>query len=150
LDEELDKRGSGFKFMATAVFMQMVGYLSRCYAQAKHPDPRALARIGPVIDYLEVNCQEPLNLDGLARIAHMSKRHFVRSFQAAMRISPIAYRVHLRVTRAAALLRRTELSVTEVAYQVGFDDSNYFARQFHKVLGLTPSQYRRQQQARLV
>jgi transcriptional regulator GlxA family with amidase domain len=78
----------------------------------------------------------------------MSKRHFIRSFQAAMGISPIAYLVQLRVTRGAALLLRAELSVTEIAFKVGFGDSNYFARQFHKLLGVTPSQYR-QQQARL-
>lgn len=152
LEAELQARASGFKFMATAAFMQIVGYLSRCHARAEHPDSRAdsraLQRIGPAISHLEANYQEPVNLDELAQIAHMSKRNFIRSFQAAMRVSPIAYLVHLRVTRGASLLRRTELSVTEVAFKVGFGDSNYFARQFHKVLGITPSQYR-QQQAKL-
>jgi transcriptional regulator GlxA family with amidase domain len=75
----------------------------------------------------------------------MSKRNFIRSFQAAMQISPIAYLVQLRVTRGASLLRHTQLNVTEVAFMVGFGDSNYFARQFHKVLGTTPRQYRQQQ-----
>jgi len=106
---------------------------------------RALLRIGAAISHLEVNYQAHLNLDELAQIAHMSKRNFLRSFQSALRISPIAYLVQLRVTRGASLLRRTDLTVTEVAFQVGFRDSNYFARQFHKVLGLTPSQYRKQQ-----
>ena len=145
LEAELLTRASGFKFMATAAFMQIVGYLSRCYARSKHPDSRALLRIGAAISHLEVNYQEPINLDGLAQIAHMSKRNFIRSFQAAMRSSPIAYLLQLRVTRGASLLRRTELSVTEVAFKVGFSDSNYFARQFHKVLGVTPTQYRQQQ-----
>jgi AraC family L-rhamnose operon transcriptional activator RhaR/AraC family L-rhamnose operon regulatory protein RhaS len=145
LEAELQTRTSGFKFMATAIFMQIIGCLSRCYARAKHPDSRALLRIGAAISHLEVNYQAHLNLDKLAHIAHMSKRNFLRSFQSALRISPIAYLVQLRVTRGASLLRRTDLTVTEVAFQVGFRDSNYFARQFHKVLGLTPSQYRKQQ-----
>jgi AraC-like DNA-binding protein/mannose-6-phosphate isomerase-like protein (cupin superfamily) len=148
LEAELRARATGFKFMATAAFMQIVGYLSRCYAKAKHPDSRALLRIGAAISHLEVNYQEPIDLDGLAGIAHMSKRNFIRSFQAAMRISPIAYLVQLRVTSGASLLRHTDLNVTEVAFKVGFGDSNYFARQFHKVLGVTPSQYR-QQRAKL-
>jgi len=145
LEAELNTRASGFKFMATAIFMQIVGYLSRCYARAEHPDSRALLRIGAAISHLEVHYHELINLDKLARIANMSKRNFIRSFQSAMRMSPIAYLVQLRVTRGAALLRRTDLSVTDVAFQAGFRDSNYFARQFHKVLGLTPSQYRKQQ-----
>jgi len=144
LEEELVARASGFKFMATASFMQIVGYLSRCYARAKNSDARALLRIGAAISHLETNYQEAIDLDQLARIARMSNRNFIRSFQAAMGSSPIAYVIQLRVNRGASLLRRTESSVTEVAFQVGFTDSNYFARQFRKLLGVTPSQYRRQ------
>lgn len=144
LEEELDTRASGFKFMATASFMQIVGYLSRCYAKAKNPDSRALLRIGEAISHLEINYQEPIDLDRLAQIAHMSNRNFMRSFQAAMGSSPIAHLVQLRVNRGASLLRRSGHSVTEIAFQVGFSDSNYFARQFRKLLGVTPSQYRRQ------
>ncbi len=144
LEEELVTRSSGFKFMATASFLQIVGYLSRCYARAKNSDSRALLRIGAAISHLETNHQEAIDLDQLARIAHMSNRNFIRSFHAAMGSSPIAYVIQLRVNRGASLLRRTESSVTEIAFQVGFADSNYFARQFRKLLGVTPSQYRRQ------
>lgn len=144
LDEELRTRSGGFKFMATASFMQIVGYLSRCFAKAKNPDSRALLRIGEAISHLEANYREPIDLDQLAAIAHMSKRNFMRSFQAAMGGSPIAHLIQLRVNQAASLLRRTEHSVTEIAFQVGFSDSNYFARQFRTLLGVTPSRYRRQ------
>lgn len=148
LEEELRTRPAGFKFMATASFMQIVGYLSRCFAKAKNPDSRALLRIGEAISHLEANYQEPIDLDHLAQIAHMSKRNFMRSFQAAMGSSPIAHLIQLRVNRAASLLRRTDQSVTEIAFQVGFSDSNYFTRQFRKLLGVTPREYR-QQHARL-
>jgi len=144
LEEELRTRANGFKFMATAAFMQIVGYLSRSYANSKSPDSRALLRIGEAISDLEINYREAINLDRLARIAHMSKRNFIRSFQAAMGTSPIAHLVQLRVNRGASLLRRTDQSVTEIAFQVGFTDSNYFTRQFNKLIGVTPSQYRKQ------
>ena len=144
LEGELNRRKSGFKFMATALFMQIVGYLSRSYAQAKHPDSRALLRIGAAISHLESNYQEPINLNQLAAIAHMSKRNFVRSFQAAMGNSPIAHLIQLRVNRGASLLRRNEHTVTEIAFRVGFSDSNYFTRQFVKLLGTTPRKYRKQ------
>ena len=144
LEEELRTRAHGFKFMATASFMHIVGYLSRCFAKAKNPDSRALLRIGEAISHLEAHYQEPIDLDQLAGIAHMSKRNFMRNFQAAMNRSPIAHLIQLRVNHAASLLRRTDHNVTEIAFQVGFSDSNYFARQFHRLLGITPSKYRRQ------
>lgn len=144
LDEELRTRTGGFKFMATASFMQIIGYLSRCFGRAKHPDSRALLRIGEAISHLETNYQEPVNVKRLAEIAHMSERSFIRSFQAAVGNPPIAHLIQLRVNRAASLLRRTDQSVTEIAFQVGFADSNYFTRQFRKLLGVTPTEYRRQ------
>ena len=144
LDKELRLRAGGFKFMATASFMQIVGYLSRCFAKAKNPDSRALLRIGEAISHLEANYREPIELNRLANMAHMSKRNFMRTFQAATGSSPIAHLIQLRVNQAASLLRRTEHSVTEIAFQVGFGDSNYFARQFRTLLGVTPTQYRRQ------
>jgi AraC family transcriptional regulator, L-rhamnose operon transcriptional activator RhaR len=144
LEKELRTRSSGFKFMATASFMQIVGYLSRCFARSKNPDSRALLRIGEAISHLEANFQEPIELDRLAEIAHMSKRNFMRSFQAAMGNSPIAHLIQLRVNRAASLLRRPQLSVTDIAFQVGFGDSNYFTRQFRRLLGVTPTEYRKQ------
>lgn len=142
LDEELIARRSGFKFMATAAFMQIVGYLSRCYGHAKNPDSRALLRIGKAISYLETNYQERIQLDQLAGIAHMSNRNFMRTFRLAMGDSPIAHLVRVRINHGALLLRRTKLSVTDIAFRVGFTDSNYFARQFSNLLGMSPLKYR--------
>jgi AraC family L-rhamnose operon transcriptional activator RhaR/AraC family L-rhamnose operon regulatory protein RhaS len=124
--------------------MQLVGYLSRCYSRSKSPDSRALLRIAEAIAHLETHYQEPIDLDDLARISHASRRSFIRAFRAAMGNSPIAYLIQLRINRAADLLRRSDQSITEVAFHVGFDDSNYFTRQFHKVIGVSPRAYRRQ------
>lgn len=118
--------------------------MSRCYTKAKNPDSRALLRIGEAISHLETHFQGPIDLDELARIAHMSTRNFMRSFQAAMGNSPIAYLIQIRVNKAASLQRHSENSVTEIAFQVGFSDSNYFTRQFSRLLGVTPTEYRRQ------
>jgi AraC family L-rhamnose operon transcriptional activator RhaR/AraC family L-rhamnose operon regulatory protein RhaS len=145
LEDELRTRAAGFGFIATALFMQLVGYLSRCYSLSKSPDSRALLRIAEAISHLETHYQEPIDLDDLARISHTSRRSFIRAFRAAMRSSPIAYLIQLRINRAADLLRRSDRSITDIAYHVGFDDSNYFTRQFHKVIGVSPRIYRRQQ-----
>lgn len=144
LDEELRHRAAGFGFLATANFMQIIGFLSRCYSRSWNPDARALLRIAETITHLETNYREDVNLEALAQIARMSKRSFIRAFQSATGSSPIAYLIQLRVNRAAQLLRQTDASVTDIAFQVGFNDSNYFSRKFHSLLGSTPRAYRQQ------
>jgi AraC family L-rhamnose operon transcriptional activator RhaR/AraC family L-rhamnose operon regulatory protein RhaS len=145
LDHELRDRAAGFRFLATALYMQLIGVLSRCYSRSRNPDSRALLRLAEAISYLETYYAEPVDLDELARTAHMSKRGFIRAFRAAMGSAPIAYLIQLRLNRAADLLRHTSQSITDIAFHVGFTDSNYFSRQFHKVLGITPRTYRQQQ-----
>jgi len=147
LEEELNKRSAGFGFLATATFMQLLGILSRCYGRSKNADSKALLRIARTITYLESHFTESVNLDQLVDISQISKRSFLRAFESAMGCTPIAYVIQLRITHAAKLLRQTEDTITEIAYRVGFNDSNYFARQFRKHLGMSPRNYRNYRQA---
>ena len=143
LDAELKSRAPGFGFMATATFMQMIGFLSRCYERSRNPDSKSLLRIAQAITHLETNLDRDTKLDDLAKIAGMSKRSFLRAFQAATNKSPIAYLIQLRVNRAASLLRRGNETITDIAFRVGFSDSNYFTRQFRKIFDTSPKAYRR-------
>ena len=149
LDEELTARAAGFGFLATSLFMQIVGYLSRCYSKAENPDSQSLLRIAEAITYLERHFDQGIELDELAVIARMPKRSFQRTFRKALGVSPITYLIQLRVRRAAELLRRRELTVSQIAFRVGFQDSNYFTRQFRKIVGISPRQYRQQYVPRL-
>jgi AraC-like DNA-binding protein/mannose-6-phosphate isomerase-like protein (cupin superfamily) len=144
LERELLHRKSGFRFMAMASFMALVGYLSRCYNNSPGADSVALLRIGRAISHLEIHFEDSdITVDALAGMAHMSKRSFMRTFQAATGMSPIAYLIQLRINRAAQLLRsRPEMSITEIALETGFSDSNYFARQFRLSQNITPTGYR--------
>ena len=142
LEEELHKRSAGFGFLAIATFMQLLGFLSRCYGRSKNADSKALLRIAQTITYLESHFTEAVNLDELVNMSQMSKRSFLRAFEAAMGCTPIAYVIQLRIARAARLLRLTKDSITDIAYNVGFNDSNYFARQFRKHSGISPRNYR--------
>jgi AraC-like DNA-binding protein len=142
LDAELKARAPGFGFLATALFMQLVGLLSRAYGRSRNPDSQALLRIAAAISHLETHFAEPIELDDLAEIACMSKRSFLRTFRAATGQSPIEYLIHTRVGRAADRLRTTGEPITQVAFGTGFQDSNYFARQFRRVMGVTPRAYR--------
>jgi AraC-like DNA-binding protein len=142
LDAELRGRAPGFGYLATALFMQLTGFLARAYGRARNPDSQALLRIAATITYLETHYGEPVRLDDLAEMAHMSRRAYLRAFRAATGQAPIAYLLQTRVGRAAALLRGGDEPVTEVAFRAGFSDSNYFARQFRRITGMAPRAYR--------
>jgi AraC-like DNA-binding protein len=142
LELELKTRDPGFGFMATASFMQLIGMLSRCYGRSPSPDRRALLRIGEALSHLERNIHREVNLTELASIAHMSQRSFLRVFQSAVGTSPLAWVIDQRINRACSLLRHTDRRVTEIAFDIGFNDSNYFTRQFRKIIGISPREYR--------
>jgi AraC-like DNA-binding protein len=144
LDDELRRRQPGFGFLAMATYMQLVGFLSRCYDQSRDPDSRALLRIARTITHLETNFAAPIRLAELVAMSRMSRRSFLRDFEAATGCTPIAYLIQLRINRALQLLRQSDRGITDIAYDVGFNDSNYFARQFKKQLGVSPRVYRQQ------
>ncbi len=143
LEHVLAERRPGFQFLARAYFMQIVGMLSVFYEHTIHPKSQDLLKIAKAITYLEAASDLDVTLDDLARASGMSKRTLIRSFQAAFGKSPIAYLIEARVQRATELLRSTEKNVTEVAMEVGFNDSNYFSRQFRKLMHLSPREYRK-------
>ncbi|MGD9128515.1 MAG: helix-turn-helix domain-containing protein [Planctomycetia bacterium] len=142
LEQEIADRKSGYQFFAVSWFMQLIGHLSRCYEGTKNPDSKSLLRIAEAIVHIEHNYTQPLGLEELAEIAEMPKRSFLRDFKNAMGTSPISYLIQFRIRRAAELLRGTNRAVTQIAYDVGFEDSNYFARQFRKQQGVSPREYR--------
>ncbi len=143
LEQELAVRQAGFQFVATALFMEIVGFLSRCYPRNVQGNSQCLLRIGQAIAYLEVHFQEPMDLEYLAQIGNMSKRSLMRAFKKAMRISPISYLIQVRMAKAVELLRQEELTIAEIAHRVGYADSNYFSRLFNTTMGLAPTTYRR-------
>ncbi|MES2660684.1 MAG: helix-turn-helix domain-containing protein [Verrucomicrobiota bacterium] len=145
LETELKAREPGFGFMATATFMQIIGQLSRSYGSSPSPDGKALLRIGEALSHLERNIHREVNLEELANIANMSQRSFLRVFLSATGTSPLAWVIGQRINRACRLLRNTDRRVTEIAFDVGFNDSNYFTRQFRKVTGFSPRDYRLRQ-----
>ncbi|MGW1374011.1 helix-turn-helix domain-containing protein [Streptomyces sp. NPDC002446] len=85
---------------------------------------------------------EPLDVPALARAAHMSSGHFSRSFRAAFGETPYSYLMTRRIERAKALLRRGDLSVTEVCFAVGCTSLGSFSSRFTELVGESPSAYR--------
>ena len=85
---------------------------------------------------------QPLDLDKLARTAHFSRYHFLRAFRRAFHATPHEYLTRRRIERAKELLAESELTVTEICFEVGFESLGSFSTLFHKVVGWSPSIYR--------
>lgn len=105
-------------------------------------DHAANRRLLRARDAMDRAYAEPLDIPALAAIAHVSQAHFIRTFRAAFGETPHRYLQRRRIERAMALLRTGELTVTEVAFAVGFSSLGTFSRTFGDIIGRSPSQFR--------
>jgi AraC-like DNA-binding protein len=101
-----------------------------------------LRRLRHARDRMDREYAEPLDVPALARTALMSTAHFSRRFREAYSETPYSYLMTRRIERAKALLRRGDLSVTEVCFEVGCTSLGSFSARFTELVGETPSAYR--------
>lgn len=142
LTRETEERNPGYRVMAKGQFMQLAVSLSRAYSSTPTEESIDLLRIGDAIAHIETNYTEKITLNELARKSHLSQRHFTRIFQDCIGRSPIDHLMHVRCQKAAELLKGTDRTITDIAFDCGFSDSNYFTRCFKKTISMTPRQYR--------
>ena len=102
-----------------------------------------LAWLRRVRDRIDREYAQPLDVEALARGAHMSAGHLSRQFRLAYGESPYSYLMTRRIERAMALLRRGDLSVTEVCFEVGCSSLGTFSTRFTELVGTPPGAYRR-------
>ncbi|MEU6024537.1 helix-turn-helix transcriptional regulator [Micromonospora sp. NPDC048871] len=107
-----------------------------------------LARLRRVRDRIDREYAQPLDVEALARGVNMSAGHLSRQFRLAYGESPYAYLMTRRIERAMALLRRGDLTVTEVCFTVGCGSLGTFSTRFTELVGVPPSIYRRQARTR--
>ena len=112
-------------------------------SQAGPQHLRDLARLRRVRDRIDRDYAQPLDVEALACGAHMSAGRLSRAFRQAYGESPYSYLMTRRIERAMALLRRGDLSVTEVCFAVGCSSLGTFSTRFTELVGVPPSTYRR-------
>jgi AraC-like DNA-binding protein len=100
-------------------------------------------RLRLVREFIDLHCAEKLTIKKLAAMAHWSPTHFTNQFRKHFGTSPVDYAIRQRMHRAAYLLRDVNLSITEIAGRVGFEDIYYFSKLFKRRWGLTARQMRR-------
>lgn len=104
---------------------------------------RDLALLRRVRDRIDRDYAQPLDVEALARQVNMSAGHLSRQFRLAYGEAPYSYLMTRRIERAMALLRRGDLSVTDVCFQVGCSSLGTFSTRFTELVGMSPSAYRR-------
>lgn len=106
-------------------------------------DRADLIRLRQVRDRIDRDYAQPLDVAALARGAHMSAGHLSREFKRAYGESPYSYLMTRRIERAMTLLRRGDMSVTDVCFAVGSSSLGTFSTRFTELVGLSPGEYRR-------
>ncbi len=142
MEQESRNANPGHEVALRAKLMELMVFLSRAYTNTDTTEAQALLRVGHVIGALENDFSKDWKVEDLLAIAHMSRSNLMRVFRKATGQAPIEYLVRLRIQRSMELLRNTDLPITEIAMEVGFNDSNYFTRQFRRALGESPRAFR--------
>lgn len=143
LQAELRDKPAGWRVLAEALFLAVVVHLSRCYDEGQRPDGDAMLALGKALARMGRDFPQPLLLRDLARDASMSVNSFLRAFKAVTGDSPIEYLLKERLRHGRELLLRGGGSLAEIATACGFNDSNYFSRQFKRRYGVSPAHYRK-------
>lgn len=143
IENELSEKKSAYHYMAAAFFMIFRGMIARWYSGQKSPQSRKLLEFASLINYISRNLEKDLSVDMLAAKANMSVSTLSRTFSKAFGHPPMEYVIRKRIARACELLSGSNMTISEIAAQTGFTDSNFFSRQFRKVKGMSPREFRK-------
>lgn len=94
------------------------------------------------IEYITANYSYPITIEDIASYVGLSRSHLFRSFRTVLGVSPKEYLTDFRIKQSCLLLERSDLSITAIANSIGFDNSLYFSKAFHKEKGMSPKEYR--------
>lgn len=146
-EEVLDTVEHGYTTQQLVCAAQALGHLLAVLLREQdEPNQRQPTRaqcIARTIDYMKEHLRQPLPLDTLAALANLSRSRYAALFKEQVGYAPIDYFIRLRMHHACQLLDTTELTVKEVAAEVGYDDPLYFSRVFRTVNDQTPTDYRK-------
>ena len=143
IEREMEEQNEGYRYMTAAFFMQLITLLSRYCSENREDNDRDFYRLGEAISFIEHNLHRNISIGELLEICPMSESSLQRAFKKITGTSPIDFHLKKRIDLACTLLKESDKPVTMIAYDTGFSDSNYFSRQFRKIRGESPREYRR-------
>jgi AraC family transcriptional regulator len=145
---EIKSRPNVNRLYTESLIIQLSTHLVRRYSQ--FPDPGFLpsgltpSRLRLVIEFINAQIDQEIGLAQLAQVAGVSPFYFCREFKRSIGFPPHHYVMQRRVELSKRLLESTKKSITDISAELGFPTPSHFAATFRKLLGLTPTHYRRQ------
>lgn len=133
---------AGYKYFIHLCFMRLLGVICSSYSTRSVPQDTDVPKLIRVLRFIEHSYKEKIQMDELAAIVNMSPSALLRAFSKELKETPINYLINLRLEKAAKMLRETYKSITQIAYSVGFHDSNYFSKMFSRKYSCSPRDYR--------
>ena len=123
----------------------MVGYIQRNYKNkiTLISFLRTFRVFNVMVGYIQRNYKNKITLKEIASSGNVCRSNCCEIFQSTLNKSPISYLIEYRINKSIKLLNNTSYTITEIALKCGFNSSSYFTEIFHKHLGCTPSQYRK-------
>ena len=130
---------------ATLIALHLIRQYSNVGATIAHRNRQEIGQnhFERAIEFMEANLGSELTLDALAEVADLPVSTFVHRFRSATRMSPHKYLIHRRVERSQQLLRSSDVSIAEIAYQLGFSSQSHFSTVFRTWVGESPARFRR-------
>jgi AraC-like DNA-binding protein len=148
--EAYESLGSGFSQQSIICAAQIVRHILGSLffnnkAFSPHRKPGRFRNLENVIRFMKKRLDAKLTINEMAAEAGLSPTHFSRLFSRQAGFPPMEYFIHLKIQRACRFLTLTPMSIKEISSRIGYTDQYYFSRIFHKVMGIPPAAYRRNQ-----
>ena len=146
--EEIGNKKSGATFKVLGLYHQLLGELQRKGLYATHltssvRDEKKAAKLKLVLKFIREHFSEDISLEDMSVVAGLSCKYFCKFFKDATGTTPVNYLTAYRIERAARKLLSTDLSVTRIAYDCGFNDLSYFIKTFKVFKNTSPNLYRK-------
>ncbi len=144
--QNLVEQPGNYQFIVRGLFLSLIMMFLNLYSadqdtsSEKHRENSM--SIAPALEYVRTNYMMDFPIDSLSELCHLSPTHFRRTFRQIMGKSPLEYLIQLRITKASALLRTTEMSILDVSEAVGFRSVSSFNRHFREIMNDTPKNWR--------
>jgi len=142
IEAEQEEMAPGCEFFCVTKFQELVLFLARRYSHIATPSGRNILKLGELVGYMEKHLGENLRFENLTEVMGMSPTVLRRTFLETFACSPMAYLQKLRIKKAMLLLANPHKSISDIAFDVGFNDSGYFSRVFRQETGEAPGSFR--------
>lgn len=141
--QELQLRRVNYADFLTMILRHIFLMINRYLKEGQTASSDVINEIEKATHYFNENYNKQIIIEKYAEKCHMSSCWFINNFKKITKVTPMQYIVSLRITNAINLIENTDYNITEIANAVGYDNSLYFSRLFHKHTGMSPSEYKK-------